>query len=159
MIRPAVPTPWIVLFDATLVMLLSEIVPLTRTIVGLLDWTAEMNWEALVTVTVDPPAPPVVPAPNPIGPAAAAEGGLVLGAAEPLPAATPVSATTAEVTATALASLNRALVLRMRDLRPWGVSGDVRLASPVPRGWHRHDARAAAVDDGGPRVDYCARCQ
>ena len=61
------PSPLIVLFEATLFMPDNEIVPLTWTIVGELLCTADRNALVDETVTVCPPAPPVVPAPNPVG--------------------------------------------------------------------------------------------
>jgi hypothetical protein len=64
---PEVPTPTMVLLEATRFIPDSEIVPLTWTVVGELLWIAERNALVDETVTVDPPAPPVVPAPNPVG--------------------------------------------------------------------------------------------
>jgi hypothetical protein len=49
------------LFDATLCMPVMEIIPDTRMISRLLDCSALSSALALVTVTVEPPAPPVVP--------------------------------------------------------------------------------------------------
>src|SRR5690242_5438896 len=55
------PTPRIDLFELTLSMPDSEIMPDTRMICRLLDCSALSSADALVTVTVAPPAPPVVP--------------------------------------------------------------------------------------------------
>ncbi|GAB2876118.1 hypothetical protein GCM10022245_08950 [Streptomyces mayteni] len=98
--------------EATRVVLGSVMVPLTRiSWVVLLD-AAEVKALADVTVTTLPPAPPVVARPKPVGvPTATVSTG---SAATPLVAVrSPPSVTTAVITATALPSLNRALVLRM----------------------------------------------
>ncbi len=55
------PTPRIDLLDFTACMPDSEMMPDTRMMVRLLDCSALSSAEALVTVTVEPPAPPVVP--------------------------------------------------------------------------------------------------
>src|SRR5215475_13064096 len=61
-VRPELePTPMIVLFDATLTSLAQVKLPLTRTVCCVLEDAALVSAERLVTVTVGPLPPPVVP--------------------------------------------------------------------------------------------------
>src|SRR5215475_1419042 len=55
------PTPMIVLLDETLISLEHEKLPLTRTVCCVLDDAALVRADTLVTVTVGPLPPPVVP--------------------------------------------------------------------------------------------------
>ncbi|GLY47073.1 hypothetical protein Lesp01_07290 [Lentzea sp. NBRC 102530] len=57
------PTPSIVLFDATFVMLGNEMVPDTRITAALDDFAAATNADAVVTVIGEALPPPVVPPP------------------------------------------------------------------------------------------------
>ena len=57
------PTPSMVLFEATFVMLDSEIVPDTRITAAPDAFAAATNADAVVTVTGDALPPPVVPPP------------------------------------------------------------------------------------------------
>src|SRR5262252_4140376 len=63
-VRPELdPTPRIVLFAATTTSPLQLKLPLTRMVCAVLEEAAEVRAESDVTVTVGPPAPPVVPPP------------------------------------------------------------------------------------------------
>ncbi|GGS40340.1 hypothetical protein GCM10010238_32410 [Streptomyces griseoviridis] len=158
MIFPEVPTPTMVLFDATFVIEDSAIVPLTRTVWALPLCTALMKAEAVETVTVPPPAPPVVAAPKPTGPAAAAASGSA--GAEPLAVPVGVTAMTTAV-AVAAARVNRALVLRMWNSVRGGFlrGGDVLWGCTTEASWpalaEAHcERREPGVDYDAPCVDY-----
>ncbi|BCL25363.1 hypothetical protein GCM10017557_02220 [Streptomyces aurantiacus] len=101
------------MFDATFVISVSAMVPLTRTTWVVLLCTAVLKAEALVTVTVLPLAPPVVAAPKPMGAAAAATAGSDGASVVPLAVVAPITAMTTALAAAAPVRVNRALVLRM----------------------------------------------